>query len=252
MSSFFDLSGKTALVTGASRGIGASIAKRLAKAGARVLVNYRSNDKAAEKLLSEVKEISPESQLLKFDVADPQACDEALTKALEEFETIPLLVCNAGISRDQLFPRSSFEHFDEVMKTNFFGAMNPARLLSRTMMRNRYGRIVLVSSVVGQTGNKGQSAYAASKSALSGFGKSIAKELGSRNITCNIVAPGFIETEMTGELSEEVQEQYKSIVPVQRFGTADEVASAVQFLLSDEAGYITGCSLDVNGGMSML
>lgn len=248
---WFSLQGETALVTGASRGIGASIARRLAKAGAKVLLNYRSNESLAEKVLAEIKADSPESELLAFDVADAKNCEEVLTEAQKRHE-ISILVCNAGIARDQLLPRSSAEHFEEVLKTNLLGAIHPVRVLSRSMMRNRKGRIVLMSSVVGQMGNKGQSAYAASKSGLAGFCKSVAKELGSRNVTCNLIAPGFIETEMTGDLPQEVQDFYRANIPLQRFGSPEEVASTVHFLVSREAGYITGSCVDVNGGLLML
>lgn len=245
------LDGKVALVTGASRGIGVSIAKDLAQEGARVVVNFRSNEKQAQKVLEELKEFSPQSFLSGFDVADAAAVDSAMEQIVKEAGRLDILVCNAGISRDALLPRSSSEHYEEVFKTNFFGTVNCVRAVSRTMMRNRYGRIVAIGSVVGQMGNKGQSAYSASKSALFGFCKSVAKELASRQITCNIVSPGFIETEMTQELANEVKQAYLESIPLQRFGRAEDVAKAVSFLASDAASYITGCNIEVNGGLYM-
>lgn len=242
-----NLDGKVALVTGGTRGIGKAISLKLAEAGARVLVNYRSNREAAEKALSEIKERSSKSKLISFDISDFQATEQAIS----EEPQIDILVANAAISRDALIPRSSMEHFQEVLHTNLLGNINLVRILARPMMRQRYGRICCISSVVGEMGNKGQSAYAASKSGLFGFAKSVARELASRNVTCNVVAPGFIETEMTGELPEEVRKQYLEQIPVGRFGAVEDVASSVCFLVSDQASYITGATLDVNGGMLM-
>jgi 3-oxoacyl-[acyl-carrier protein] reductase len=249
--SSFSLVGQTALVTGASRGIGAAIAKRLAEAGATVILNYKTNQEAAEKVLTQIKNISPLSELSQFDIAKAEEVDAAIDGLTKKFESIPILVCNAGISRDALLPRSTDEHFLEVLQTNLVGTMRMVRALSRSMMRNRYGRIICLSSIVGETGNKGQSAYAASKSALFGFAKSVALELASRGITCNLVAPGFIETEMTQQLDETVQKTYFDRIPSARFGTAEEVAACVQFLASKEAGYITGATIDINGGLLM-
>jgi len=247
----FSLKGRVALVTGASRGIGASIAKRLAKAGAEVVLNFRSNRDLAEQVLGEVQKVSPKSSLLAFDVADSEASAQAIEGCLRERGKIDLLVCNAGIARDALLLRATPEHFEEVWRTNFLGTANIVRLVARAMLKNRYGRIVCLGSVVGEMGNKGQAAYSASKSALEGFSKSVARELGSRGITCNIVSPGFIETEMTGSLPEEVKKAYFASIPLERFGSAQEVASTVHFLLSEEAAYITGASLGVNGGLWM-
>jgi 3-oxoacyl-[acyl-carrier protein] reductase len=247
----FSLKDRVALVTGASRGIGASIAKRLAEAGATVVVNYRGNKEAAEKVLSEIKGASSKSEALQFDVADFDQTQAAMDDIVSRLGKIDILVCNAGISRDNLLPRTKVEQFKEVLDTNLVGTFNCVRVISRSMMKNRYGRIICISSVVGETGNKGQVAYAASKSALFGLAKSVAQELGSRNITCNVIAPGFIETEMTEALDDGVKEDYFAKIPAGRFGKAEEVASTVQFLASEEAAYITGATLDINGGLSM-
>lgn len=247
----FSLSDKTALVTGGSRGIGAAIALRLAKAGAKVVINYRSNQDAAEKVLAEVKKHSPDSLIKAFDISKAEEVNQSLSEVLDQVGKIDIAVCNAGVSRDALIPRSSPEQFQEVLDTNLIGTMNVIRCLSRSMMKNRYGRFVLMSSVIGEMGNKGQAAYAASKAALFGLSKSVSLELASRNITCNVVAPGFIETEMTGSLSDDVKAQYLSSIPLNRMASAEEVAAAVHFLVSEEASYITGSTLDINGGLLM-
>ncbi|TVQ78496.1 MAG: beta-ketoacyl-ACP reductase [Bradymonadales bacterium] len=247
----FSLKDRVALVTGGSRGIGAAIARELAHAGAQVIVNYRSNEKLAQKVLDELREFSPKSSAMAFDIANPQEVDEAFKSLLERYHKLDVLVCNAGVSRDALLPRSTPEHFEEVFRTNFFGTVNSVRAASRSMMKNRYGRIICIGSVVGEMGNKGQSAYSASKSALFGFCKSVARELSSRQITCNVVSPGFIETEMTQELANEVKQAYLDSIPLGRFGLASDVARSVRFLASEEAGYITGSNLSVNGGLWM-
>jgi 3-oxoacyl-[acyl-carrier protein] reductase len=245
------LEGRVALVTGGSRGIGVGIARYLAEQGARIVLNYRSNEKQAQKVLEEIQKISPDSFLSAFDVSKPQEVDSAFEELLKKTDRLDILVCNAGISRDALLPRSASEHFEEVFRTNVFGTINCVRAASRTMMRNRYGRVICIGSVVGQMGNKGQSAYASSKSALFGFCKSVARELATRNITCNIVSPGFIETEMTQELANEVKQAYLESIPLQRFGRVEDVAGAVAFLASENAGYITGTNIEVNGGLYM-
>ncbi|MDB5038249.1 MAG: 3-oxoacyl-(acyl-carrier-protein) reductase [Bacteriovoracaceae bacterium] len=251
MTNAFSLSGQVALITGGSRGIGAAISLRLAEAGATVLVNYKSNREAAEKVVHEARKFSSKSEAVSFDISNVDETEAAIEGLTKKFEAIPILVCNAGISKDSLLPRASAEHFEEILRTNLFGTIHTVRLLSRSMMKNRYGRIICMSSVVGEMGNKGQSAYAASKSALFGFSKSVALELGSRNVTCNVICPGFIETEMTERLDLAVRETYFGRIPIGRFGTAEEVAGCVQFLASKEAAYITGAVLDVNGGLYM-
>lgn len=247
----FSLHGRVALVTGASRGIGASIALRLAKAGAKVWINYQSNEVAAQKVLESCRAFSANSQIIAFDVSNSSAVEAAMERIVSEDSKLDILVANAGIARDALLPRSDAKHFEEVINTNLLGTIHCVRAASRSMMKNRYGRIVCVSSVVGEMGNKGQSAYAASKSGIFGFAKSVSKELGSRNVTCNVIAPGFIETEMTSGLPEEVQKFYLENIAVKRLGSAEEVASAVHFLCAEESGYISGATLDVNGGLLM-
>lgn len=248
---FFSLSGQTALVTGGSRGIGAAISLRLARAGAKVLINYRSNQQAADEVLAAVRKFSPESEAVSFDIAKGEETEKALDEIQKRFPNISILVCNAGISRESLLVRASDAHFQEVLETNLLGTLRVVRQLSRSMMKSRYGRIICMSSVVGEMGNKGQAAYAASKSALFGFSKAVALELGSRNVTCNVICPGFIETEMTLNLDPAVKDAYMGRIPVARFGSAEEVAGVVHFLASSEAGYITGATIDVNGGLVM-
>lgn len=247
----FRLDGKVALVTGASRGIGAAIAQQLAVAGATVVVNYKGNKELADKVVADLRQVSPKSVAVGFDIADPASIEKGLEEIQKQFEKLDILVANAGISRDQLLLRATPELFEEVIKTNLLGTMNMVRAVSRGMLKNRYGRIVCISSVIGEMGNKGQSAYAASKSGLFGFAKSVALELGSRNITCNVICPGFIETDMTTALDEPTKARYFERIPAGRFAKPAEVAYAVQFLASDEASYITGATLDINGGLLM-
>jgi 3-oxoacyl-[acyl-carrier protein] reductase len=251
MNSFFSLQGQVAVVTGGGRGIGASISRRLAQAGATVIVNYRSQPAEAQSVADECAVFSQNSRAMQFDVSKADQVDQALEQIQKDFGKIDILVCNAGISREALVPRASEEHFLEVLHTNLMGTVNPIRSVSRSMMKNRYGRIDCIGSVVGESGNKGQAAYSSSKSALFGLAKSVAQELGSRGVTCNVLCPGFIETEMTRSLPPEVQKAYMDKSPLGRFASPDEVAEAVHFLVSKEAGYITGATLDVNGGMFM-
>lgn len=248
---FFSLKDRVAIVTGGSRGIGASISKRLAKAGASVVINYRSSSAKAEELLDQIKEFSPSSEIMAFDVGSKDEVDSAVSQIQEKHGRLDIVVANAGVASDALFPRSSNEHFEEVFRTNVFGVINLFRAASRGMMKSRFGRMISISSIIGENGNKGQSAYATSKSALFGLVKSVARELASRNVTCNIIAPGFIDTEMVSGLADEVKEAYLKEIPLARMGTADEIASAVHFLASEEAAYITGATLDLNGGLLM-
>lgn len=251
MSEFFDLKNRVALVTGASRGIGAAIAMRLAKANAIVVGNYRSNKAEADKVLAELKKHSPQSMMLQFDVGEASQIEEAYKKIADEFGRLEILVCNAGISADSLIMRSKIEDFERTLKVNLQGGFQLIRAASKMMIKQRYGRIVCVSSVIGEMGNKGQAAYAASKAGIFGLVKSVAAELGTRNITCNAIAPGFIETEMTASLSEETAKQYLEGVALGRLGSPEEVAAGVHFLVAPGADYITGATLDVNGGLYM-
>ena len=251
MNSFFALREQVAVVTGGGRGIGAAICRRLAQAGATVVVNFKSSPEQAEEVAEGCRIYSPQSRAVQFDVSKADEVDRGIELIQKDFGKIDILVCNAGISREALVPRASEEHFHEVLHTNLMGAANPIRAVSRVMMKNRYGRIVCMGSVVGESGNKGQAAYSASKSALFGLAKSVALELGSRGVTCNVLCPGFIETEMTKVLPPEVQKAYMEKIPLGRFASPEEVAESVHFLVSKEAGYITGATLDINGGMFM-
>ncbi len=244
----FRLDGKTALVTGASQGIGRAVASRLAAQGAKVVVAARSQDKL-EGLVSEIKAAGGQAVPLALDVTQPEALAEALGKLPEGFAEIDILVNNAGITADSLLARLKLEDWQRVLDTNLTGAFVLTKLVIRGMMRRRWGRIISVSSVVGLMGNPGQANYAASKAGLIGFSKSVAKELGSRNITANVIAPGYIETAMTSELPESSRKALADSIVLKRFGTAEDVASSVVFLAAEEASYITGHVLNVSGGL---
>jgi 3-oxoacyl-[acyl-carrier protein] reductase len=246
-----ELSGRVALVTGASRGIGRAVARALARRGAMVVINYARNTSAAQETLREIARAGGSAELAPFDVADSAQVDETVKKIVDQHKKIDILVNNAGIVIDDLLLRIKNEDWDRVMRTNLGGTVNCTRAVCRSMIRERWGRVINITSVVGQIGNPGQSAYAASKAGIIGFTKAVARELASRAITVNAVAPGFIETEMTDRLPEKVKEEYLRSVPLGRFGTSEEVAAAVCFLASDEAGYITGQVISVNGGLSM-
>ena len=242
----------TALITGASQGIGACIAKRLAKDGYNVAINHfpSDSDKAnAEKVAEECRSFGVEAELFAANVADYAQC-EAMTKAVKErFGSIDALVNNAGITKDGFLVRMKDEDFDKVLAVNLRGAFVCTREAAKIMSRNRKGRIINISSVVGQMGNAGQINYASAKAGLLGLTKSCAKELASRQITVNAVAPGFIETDMTANLNDDVRANYVESIPLKRMGEAQDVAEAVAFLASDRAAYITGQVLAVNGGM---
>lgn len=245
----FDLTGKIAVVTGGSRGIGRATCVSLARAGAFVLLNYRSNEDAARDALRLVEEAGGRGELLAFDVADPSAVDRAIREALDRHQRIDILVNNAGISVDQLLLRVTSKDLEMTWATNVNGAMYCAKSCIRPMMRNRWGRIINVSSVVAESGNPGQVVYSASKAALLGMTRTLAREYASRGITVNAVAPGFIETDMTSELSESAKQAIIDQTPLGRIGRTEEVAAAVVFLASEEASYITGQVVRVNGGM---
>ncbi|MFA6849855.1 MAG: 3-oxoacyl-[acyl-carrier-protein] reductase [Selenomonadaceae bacterium] len=245
------LDGKVALVTGASRGIGRAIAIALAKAGATVVVNYAGNVKAAVEVEKIITEAGGKAMLVKADVANGEAVDEMVKSVVEEFGGIDILVNNAGITRDGLLMRMKEADWDAVINTNLKGVFHCTKAVAKLMMKKRSGRIVNMASVVGLTGNAGQANYAAAKSGVIGFSKSMAKELSSRGITVNMVAPGFIGTDMTEVLSDKIKETMISNIPLGRMGKPEDVANAVLFLVSDSASYITGQVINVDGGMVM-
>lgn len=245
------MSGKTAVVTGGSRGIGRAICLELARRGANVVFSYAGNTAAAEKTLEELKALGVEARAVQGNVADPAAAKTLIDTAVKELGGIHILVNNAGITRDGLAMAMKEEDFDAVIETNLKGAFLCMKAAIRPMMKARYGRIVNMSSVVALRGNPGQVNYCASKAGLIGMTKSLAKEMGARGITVNAVAPGYISTDMTAALPDAAREAMLATVPVGRAGTPEDVAAAVAFLASEEAGYITGQVLSVDGGMGM-
>lgn len=245
------LAGKIAVVTGASRGIGRAIAIRLAGEGATVVINYNGSKEKAEEVKQEIEGAGVKAAVCQCNVADFDQCQAFIQKVIDEFGRIDILVNNAGITRDGLLMKMSEEDFDQVIETNLKGAFHTIRFASRQMLRQKSGRIINLSSVVGVTGNAGQANYAASKAGVIGLTKSAARELASRGITVNAIAPGFIETDMTSVLSEKVKEGAAAGIPLGAFGKPEDVAAAAAFLASDEAGYITGQVLHVDGGMVM-
>ena len=246
-----NLNGQVALVTGASRGIGRAIAVALGQAGAYVVINYRGNQQAAELTLDKLHGTGAKGELCPFDVAVEAEVDAAVKKIVDGQGKVDILVNNAGVTSDTLLIRTKAQDWDQVIGTNLRGTVLCTKSVCRVMIRQRYGRIVNLSSVVGQTGNAGQSIYAATKAGILGFTKSIARELASRGITVNAVAPGFIETEMTANLSPQLQEEFLRSIPLGRFGRSEEVAQVVVFLTGSGAAYITGQVMSVNGGLYM-
>jgi 3-oxoacyl-[acyl-carrier protein] reductase len=246
-----DLQGQVALVTGASRGIGRAVALTLARAGAHVAVNYVQNREAAAESLCAIEAAGGKGELLPFDVADPAAVQAGVADLVDRLGRCDVLVNNAGITIDTLLLRMKDEEWDRVMAVNLHGTFSCTKAVVRTMLRARYGRIVNMTSVIGAMGNAGQGAYAAAKAGIIGFTKSMARELASRHITVNAVAPGFVETEMVAGLPEVVRTEYLKLIPVGRLGTAEEVADVVAFLAAPAAGYITGQVIGVNGGLYM-
>jgi len=238
---------RTALITGASRGIGKACAQALASSGHRVIVAARS----AEKLAEVAKEIGAEAFVLEMDLASRDSITSGMARAAKEFGRIDVLVNNAGIAKDGLAVRMKQADWEAVLGTNLSGAFYAIQQVLQGMMRERWGRIINISSVVGEMGNPGQANYVASKAGLIGLTKSLAQEVGSRNITVNAVAPGFIGTDMTSELSDELKQKMIDNTPLRRMGVPEDVAAAVKFLASDEAAFITGHVLDVNGGIYM-
>lgn len=243
------LQNKVALITGATRGIGKGIAIQFAKNGANVAFTYVSSDEKAKALELELQAFGIKAKAYKSDAGDFKAADELVTAVVAEFGTIDVLVNNAGITRDTLLMRMSEQQWDEVMNANLKSVFNLTKAVQRPMLKAKKGSIINMSSVVGVKGNAGQSNYAASKAGIIGFTKSIAIELGSRNIRCNAIAPGFIETEMTGALDEKVVQQWRDSIPLKRGGTSDDVANLTLFLASDLSTYITGQCINVCGGM---
>ena len=245
------MSGKTAVVTGGSRGIGRAICLELARRGANVVFSYAGNTAAAAKTLEELKALGVEARAIQGNVADPAAAKTLIDTAVKELGGIHILVNNAGITRDGLAMAMKEEDFDAVIETNLKGAFLCMKAAIRPMMKARYGRIVNMSSVVALRGNPGQVNYCASKAGLIGMTKSLAKEMGARGITVNAVAPGYISTDMTAALPDAARQAMLSTIPVGRAGSPEDVAAAVAFLASEEAGYITGQVLSVDGGMGM-
>ncbi len=243
------LADRVAIVTGASRGIGRAAARRLAAAGAAVVAAARGDH--ADAVAEEIRGAGGRSVAVSADVTDPRRIDAMVRAALDEYGRVDVLVNNAGIARDQLALRMSAADWDAVVATNLTAAFNCARAVLRPMIRQRGGRIINVGSVVGRMGNPGQVNYAASKAGLEGFSRALAREVASRGITVNVVAPGMIDTDMTAKLSEPAQAAMLAQIPMGRLGTAEDVAGAIGFLASDEAAYVTGHVLAVNGGMYM-
>ncbi len=247
----FDLSGKVAVVTGGSRGIGRACAKALAAQGAHVVITYVGGEQAAAQTVAEIEQAGGHAEAERFDVSNMEAAERAIADVAKRLGRLDILVANAGISRDGLLLRLKEEDLDLTLGVNLKGAIACAKAAVKPMMRTKGGRIVFISSVVGERGNEGQTSYAASKAALLGVAKSLSREYASRRITVNAVTPGYIETDMTHELNDAQRTAMLAGVPLARPGTADEVASAVVYLASDEAAYVTGHALRVNGGMHM-
>ena len=241
--------GNVALITGASKGIGAQIARQLAQKGITVLINYSSSDDAAVALQQEIRRDGGECELYKFNVADFSQAKSAIDEMIKKYKKLDYLINNAGITSDNLLLKMSEEEFSKVIDVNLKGAFNCTKHVSRWMIKNKFGVIINISSVVGLMGNAGQSNYAASKSGLIGFTKSLARELGSRNIRVNAIAPGFIETEMTEKLNIIQRKTLVSSIALKRLGKTEDVANLVEFLISEEADYITGETINISGGL---
>ena len=246
-----NLDGKVAVITGGSRGIGRTISMQLAARGAFIYVNYVSRPEAAEETIALIEKEGGRGAAIQFNVADHDAVQSALKQVITDSGSIDILVNNAGITRDGLAVRMKESDWDDVLNTNLKGVFNCSKAVVKNMMKKRWGRIVNISSVVGFSGNSGQVNYAAAKSGMTGLTKSLAREFASRKITVNCVAPGYIVTEMTDALSEDVKAKMTSEIPMETLGSAEDVAAAVVYLVSDGAGYVTGQTIHVNGGMYM-
>jgi 3-oxoacyl-[acyl-carrier protein] reductase len=245
------LDGKVAIITGASRGIGKGIAEKFIEQGATVVFTYASSEEKARALEAELAAKGGVAKGYKSDASDFNAANALIDEVVKEFGTVDILVNNAGITRDNLLMRMSEEQWDEIMQVNLKSVFNLTKAVIRPMLKAKKGSIINMSSVVGVKGNAGQANYAASKAGIIGFTKSVAAELGSRNIRCNSIAPGFIETEMTGALDEKVVQQWRDAIPLKRGGTAEDVANTTLFLASDMSAYVTGQTIHVCGGMLM-
>ncbi len=245
------LTEKVALVTGASRGIGRAVALKLADAGAKVAINFAGNIEKAEEVKAEIESRGGEAILVQGKVDNFEVVNAIVKKIVETWGTVDILINNAGINRDNLLLRMTETEFDEVIATNLKGVFNCTKAVTRIMMKQRSGKIVNMTSVVGLTGNAGQANYAAAKSGIIGFTKSVAKELAARGVTVNAIAPGFITTDMTAKLPEKIKEETLNQIPIGKFGTPEDVANLAAFLVSDQAAYITGQVINVDGGMAM-
>lgn len=245
------LAGKTALVTGASRGIGKEIALELARNGANIVVNYAGNKQLAEQVVEEIRSMGSESIAIQADVANSEAVDQMVKETVNMFGSLDILVNNAGIARDQLLLRMKENDWDDVLNTNLKSVFLTTKAASRQMMKQRKGRIINIASIVGVSGNAGQANYVAAKAGVIGLTKTAAKELAPRNITVNAVAPGFIKTDMTDKLPEDVKQELFKQIPLARLGDPKDIAYIVAFLASEKSSYITGQTIHVNGGMYM-
>ena len=245
------LRGKTAIVTGAGKGIGKAVAIKLAHLGAKVVINYSSSSVEAEKTANDIIANGGNAIAVKANVSIYSEIEALVQQTMDQFGSVDVLVNNAGITRDTLIMKMTEQDWDDVLDINLKGAFNCTKAVTRIMMKQRSGRIVNVTSIVGVTGNPGQVNYTASKAGMIGMTKSTAKELASRGITCNAVAPGFIQSDMTDKLSDSLKEEYMKNIPLKRFGTPDDVANVIAFLVSDEAKYMTGQVLHIDGGLVM-
>lgn len=245
------LAGKTAIITGASRGIGAEIARKFSEAGAKVVVNYSGSQEKAEAVVTEIQEKGGEAIAVKANVSDSDAVKSMIDETMKAFGSIDILVNNAGITRDNLMMRMKDDEWDDVINTNLKGVFICTKGVTRQMMKQRAGRIINIASIVGVMGNAGQANYVAAKAGVIGLTKTTARELASRNITANAVAPGFITTDMTDALGDDIQKAMLSQIPLGRFGKPEEVAKAALFLASDDSSYMTGQTLHLDGGMVM-